>query len=208
MKKIDYATALLIGFFAGIAAVPTAYVVGVRSGPTLLALPWIGAVCIVFGIWLGGFLSRWMQIFSQLAKFAAVGILNTAIDFGILNILSLASGVSAGLIIGGVNVPGFGAAVMNSYFWNKLWVFQDRKTGESVMRDFPTFFVVTIIGVAINSGLVIFLTTHAPLLSGLAASRRLNLAKAVATIVTLIWNFLGYKLIVFRKTSSFNQTSV
>lgn len=202
IRKIDYAIALLVGFFAGIAAVPTAYAIGVRSGPMLLALPWIGAIGIVFGIWLGGFLSRWMPIFSQLSKFAAVGILNTAIDFGVLNLLSLASGITTGFIIGGVNVPGFGIAVVNSYFWNKLWVFQNRDRGESVLRDFPSFFVVTLISVAINSGLVIFLTTYAPLLSGLAASRRLNLAKAVATIVTLVWNFLGYKLFVFRPTTS------
>ncbi len=198
MKKIDYAIAGLAGFLAGVALVPTAYAVGVQSPAALLVLPWIGALCIVFGVWLGGFLSRWMPIFAQLGKFGTVGILNTAIDFGVLNLLSKALGITAGFILGGVNMPGFAIAVVNSYFLNKLWVFRDRQHGESLMRDFPGFFAVTFIGVALNSGLIIVLTTYAPLLSGVAPSLRLNLAKASATLVTLIWNFLGYKLIVFR----------
>lgn len=199
LYKIDYAIAVLIGFFAGIFAVPTAYAVGVHNAAILLALPWVGAACIVFGVRLGALLARRMPVFSQLSKFAAVGILNTAIDFGILNLLSKASGIFAGLIVGGVNVPGFGAAVFNSYLWNKLWVFHDRKKGESLFGDFPKFFVVTLISVAINSGLIILFTTYIPLLSGLSAGARLNVAKAVATLVTLAWNFAGYKFVVFRR---------
>ncbi|MFY9463224.1 MAG: GtrA family protein [Candidatus Sungiibacteriota bacterium] len=201
MKKIDYGIGGLVGFFAGVAMVPTAYAVGVHSPAILLALPWVGAACILFGVWLGGFLSRWMPVFAQLGKFGAVGIFNTAIDFGVLNLLSRASGITAGFILGGVNMPGFAIAVVNSYLFNKLWVFKDNTKGEPFMHDFPRFFAVTFIGVMLNSGLVIFLTTYAPFLSGITPSVRLNLAKASATIVTLVWNFLGYKLIVFRKSS-------
>ncbi len=207
IRKTDYAIAGLVGFFAGLAIVPTAYAVGVHSAPTLLALPWIGAACIVFGVWLGGFLSRWVPIFAQLGKFGAVGILNTAIDFAVLNILSKVLGITAGIILGGVNLPGFAIAVVNSYFFNKLWVFRDRQQGESLLHDFPRFFAVTLIGVALNSGLIIVLTTYAPFLAGLAPATRLNLAKASATIVTLIWNFAGYKLIVFRAQSSGAKTA-
>ena len=198
MKKIDYAIGGLVGFFAGVALVPTAYAVGVHSAPVLLVLPWIGAACIVLGVGLGGFLSRWIPMFAQLGKFGAIGILNTAIDFAVLNILSRASGITAGLVLGGVNMPGFIIAVVNSYFWNKLWVFRDRQQGESLLRDFPRFFAVTLIGVLINSGLIIALTTYTPFLSGIPAGTRLNIAKAAATLVTLCWNFIGYKLIVFR----------
>jgi putative flippase GtrA len=200
-RKIDYAIGGLVGFFAGVAAIPTAYAVGVHAPLVLLALPWVGAVCIVAGVWLGGLLSRWMPVFAQLARFAAVGILNTAIDFGVLNLVSRALGITAGFILGGVNIPGFAVAVVNSYFWNKLWVFRDHRQDQPVMSDFPTFFAVTLVGVGINSGLVILLTTYLPILSGLAPSARLNLAKIVATMATLIWNFLGYKLVVFRRSS-------
>ncbi|TSD03118.1 MAG: GtrA family protein [Parcubacteria group bacterium Greene0714_36] len=203
--RIDYAIAPLVGFFAGITAVPTAYAVGVQSPAALLALPWVGAACILFGIWLGGFLSRWMPIFSQMSKFAAVGILNTAIDFGVLNILSIASGVASGLIVGGINIPGFGVAVINSYFWNKLWVFGDKKTREPILSDFPKFFAVTLVGLALNSAIVILLTTTLPFFSLLGPGSRLNAAKAVATLANLTWNFAGYKLIVFRPSLSENE---
>lgn len=197
MEKTDYAIAFLIGFFAGIAAVPTAYALGSRDPFVLLALPWIGAAVILFGVWLGAVLSRRMPFFWQLGKFGAVGILNTAIDFGVLNLLSVASGVTAGFVVGGVNLPGFAAAVVNSYLWNKLWVFQNRQLGERLFADFPKFFGVTLVGVAINSGFVILLTTYVTVLGGFDAGARLNIAKVVATAVTLIWNFVGYKFFVF-----------
>src|SRR3989338_446043 len=197
MKKTDYAIAFLIVFFTGIAAVPTAVALGARDPVILLALPWIGGIAILFGVWLGALLARRLPFFWQLGKFGAVGILNTAIDFGVLNLLSLASGITAGLVVGGVNLPGFAAAVVNSYLWNKLWVFQNGKAGERLFADFPKFFGVKLVGVAINSSLIILLTTYGPIFGGIAPSARLNIAKAVATIVTLIWNFVGYKFFVF-----------
>lgn len=203
MKKTDYAIAILVGFFTGIFAVPTALNLGVRSVPILLGLPWAGAGLFAAGMAVAGFLARRMAFFAQFARFAAVGVLNTAIDFGILNLLSLASGVAGGFVVGGVNLPGFGAAVVNSYFWNKFWVFRDRdleKIREPMLADFPKFFSVTLVGLFLNSGIVIVLTTYAPFFAALAASRRLNVAKAIATLANLAWNFAGYKFIVFRSS--------
>lgn len=196
MSRTDYAIALLIGFFVGIFVIPTAYNLGLREPIPLLALPWVAAALWILGIWLGGRLGRWVGVVPQFAKFVAVGFLNTAIDFGILNLLSRLSGITAGLIIGGVNLPGFLVAVFNSYFWNKLWVFKD-KAPEPLFADFPKFFAVTSIGVLLNSGIVISLTTYVPPLFGLGPSQWLNAAKVAATIITLFWNFTGYKFVVF-----------
>lgn len=223
MNRIDYAIAALIGFFVGIFAIPTFLNLGLRRPALLLALPWIASGLWILGIWLGARLGRRIPFVAQFAKFIAVGFLNTAIDFGILNLLSRLSGITAGLVIGGVNLPGFGVAVFNSYLWNKLWVFHpvrsksrydigtavppsaertsngvgDREP-ESLFADFPKFFAVTIGGVLINSGIVIGLTTYVAPSFGLGAGAWLNVAKVVATAVTLFWNFAGYKFVVFR----------
>src|SRR3989344_9652284 len=122
-----------------------------------------------FGVWLGGFLSRWIPFFAQFGKYSAAGFLSAAIDFAVLNYVSYLTGITAGLVIGWANVPGFLLAVINGYLWNKLWVFKlttsdvDSNLSTSdvnIFADFPKFFAVTIGGLIINSSLIIVLTTY------------------------------------------------
>ena len=201
----DYALAILIGFFVGIFFIPTAVNVGIRDPKILLAAPWIFAVAAFIGLWIGVQMARRMAFFGEFSKFAIVGVLNTAIDFGVLNGLSLITGATAGFIIGGVNVPGVVIAVCNAYLWNKLWVFKHREQGTGLFHDFPKFLLVSGIGILINSGIIIMVTSllaPAPgtiYLYDLTAALWLNLAKALATGVSLVWNFLGYKFFVFQK---------
>ncbi|MBI2056136.1 MAG: GtrA family protein [Candidatus Sungbacteria bacterium] len=198
LTKLDYAIGGFAGFFTGIFLIPMLYNLGVREPFVLMALPLAAALLFAFGVWLGKFLSRWVPLMGQLAKFAAVGFLNTALDFGILNLLSAATGVTAGVVVGGVNIPGFSVAVFNSFFWNKLWVFRGRQHS-ALLQDFPQFFAVTFIGLLINSGIIVAVTTFVEPAFGLSDQAWLNTAKAGATIVSFIWNFIGYKFFVFRR---------
>jgi len=202
ITKKDYAIGALVGFFAGIFAIPTLVNLGVKSAGLLIALPPIAAILIAFGVWLGKFLSRWIGFLTQFAKFAAVGFLSTAIDFGVLNVLSMLTGITEGFKIGGVNIPGFAVAVCNGYLWNQLWVFKARNEGEGLFHDFPKFLGVTIIGLLINSGIIILITTYVAPSFGAGKEQWLNLAKAGATAISLIWNFAGYKLVVFKKSTT------
>lgn len=213
MKKIDYAIAGLIGFFAGIFAIPVLYnihyfsltlegfPVGIdlRNPFILLSLPWILAICAVMGLAVMGLLGRKSPFFIQFGKFAVVGVLNTAIDFGILNIISLITGVTGGLVIGGINVPGVTIALTNAYFLNKFWVFRHRDN-KGTFNDLPTFLLVSGLGVLGNSGIVIFATSYFSTAPG-SASVWLNIAKLCATVFSLVWNFLGYKLVVFKSST-------
>ncbi len=196
--SMDYFIAGLVGFFAGIFAIPILINIGLGAWFLLFAAPWAGACLIIAVVLAGRVAGRWISVLAQFSRFASIGFLNTAIDFGILNLLSMISGVTAGVIVGGVNLPGFSIAVLNSYTWNKLWVFKDTPPGERFFHDFPKFLAVTGIGVLINSGVVIILTTYAAPLAAIAPELRLNIAKIIATMVTLLWNFTGYKLVVFR----------
>jgi len=56
-----------------------------------------------------------------------------------------------------------------------------------------------LIGLAINSGIVYAITTFVP--PTFVDSQKLwaNLAKVLATGISLVWNFTGYRLIVFKK---------
>ena len=216
MKKIDYAFAGLIGFFVGIFAIPTvinlnihtkvAMRLGLPAGLFLALLPWIMAVMYLAALWIGDQLARKLPIFLQITKFGAVGAFNTVIDFGIFNLLMLLSYRDVAVKIAGgyggsllfvvlLNTPGFVIAVINSFYWNKWWVFQ-KNNNEKAATNFPQFLVITVLGSLINSGIVWGTTVISA--SGLSSPTFFNAAKAGATIITLIWNFLGYKFIVFK----------
>ncbi|OHA09490.1 MAG: hypothetical protein A3B37_02195 [Candidatus Sungbacteria bacterium RIFCSPLOWO2_01_FULL_59_16] len=197
ITRRDYLTAFVVGVLTALFAVPTFVNVGLGTAPILAGL-FVGIPILwVAGVWLGGFLGRWLPFFVQFGKFATTGFLSASIDFGVLNILSRWSGITAGLIVGGVNVPGFGLAVSNSYLWNRLWVFRQAPV-EGVFRDFPKFLTVTVSGLLLNSGIVVFITTYVPPQFGTGPEAWLNIAKIAASAVILIWNFIGYKMFVFR----------
>lgn len=202
MKNKDFLMAGIAGFLTAIFLLPIfknikITAIGYLMGSVVIGLP----VLWIFAIAIGKFLSRWLSWIYQFAKFCIVGFLNATIDFGILNLLSLYTGLTSGLIIGGVNVPGFIVAATNSYFWNKFWVFSHkRKEGEPVnYRDLPTFAIVVISGAVINSGVVIFLSTYITPFFGMSAERWLNITKVIASAIALAWNFVGFKFLVFEK---------
>lgn len=151
------------------------------------------------GVWLGYFLSRFVPFFKQFGKFAVVGFLSAAIDFAILNFVSAKTGITAGTTVGLINIPGFIVAVFNGYFWNKLWVFPAISEGQSLFRDFPKFLTVTVLGLLINSGVIILFTTYITSPAGIDSKEWLNIAKVIASAVALIWNFIGYRFIVFAR---------
>ncbi len=202
----DYAIGALIGFLTGVFIIPVlvnlgiavklALSVGVSEKVILSLTPLLVAIAFPFGVWFGGFMSRFIGFFAQLGKFAAVGFLNTAIDFGILNLLSAMTGITAGFYLGSINVPAAGIAMMNSYFWNKFWVFRAR--GGNAASDLPKFVIVSVGAILVNSAIVA-IGTEFPAPAGLGPALWLNATKVLATAASFLWNFVGYKLIVFRK---------
>ena len=211
-NKTDYAIGGIIGFFTGIFLILVLINIGnqghaiLKSYGVLMAAPWAMAVAIIFGIWLGKFLARFLPVFNQLSKFGAVGILNTAVDFGTLNLFSLITGATAGIKIGGFNVPGQVIAIANSYFWNKYWVFSHGAQTQQ-KQDLPKFLAVTISSLILNSALVVILTTYITPPFGLSGATWLNAAKVFITAFTLVWNFVGYKFFVFVSKSSPSSTT-
>ncbi len=209
-RKIDYLVAAIVGFITAVFFFPTLKNAGfsesinlkIISVPIIL-LPVIFPVLWVIGVALGKVLMRWLSFTYQFAKFVVIGFLNTSIDFGTLNLLSSFLGITKGLIIGGVNLPGFVLAATNSYLWNKFWVFRkERKEGEKIdYSDFWSFLLVVISSTVLNGGTVIVITTYVSALGGLSESQWLNVAKVSATVISLVWNFIGLKLLVFRGTS-------
>jgi len=134
---------------------------------------------------------------NQFSKFIVIGFMNTAIDFAILNFLMWWTGIYSGASIILLNMVSFSIAVFNSYFWNKYWTFRDLDKVEA--KEFSQFILVTLIGLAINSSIVYGVTTLVSPMFGISPELWANLAKVAATGFSLIWNFIGYKFIVFNR---------
>jgi len=216
MKKSDIIAVLVLGEIASwlILAVikgflnPELY--GRISGTLNWALPIILPIaCLVF-LYVALIISKKIAVISQIAKFILVGGLNTLVDWGILSFLMFASrnsGISSSKTLFEVfsvtivyytlfKAISFVIATTNSYVWNKFWTFK-RKTTEAVGKEFTQFLVVSIIGFLINVGIASFIFKFIHPLAGLNSDQWGIIAAAIATVVSLIWNFLGYKFIVF-----------
>jgi putative flippase GtrA len=139
----------------------------------------------------------------QAGKFVIVGIINTVIDFGVLNLLMLATDIATGAWYAVFKGISFLAAVTNSYFMNRFWTFKG--TGQQNKgKEFAQFFAVSCVGFAINVGIAsLVVNVIAGQLGSLAISDKLwaNLGAATATAASMVWNFVGYKFIVFKKNN-------
>lgn len=180
-------------------------------GFLIIVLPIIFPIlCLIF-LWIAFLVAKKIIIIWQAAKFVLVGGLNTLMDWGILVFLifffrkyfdvdssdvlftvfsltivyySLFKGIS------------FILATTNSYIWNKFWTFT-RKTTEKVGKEFLQFIVISIIGFLINVGIASVIFKFISPVAGLNVDQWAILSAAIATAISMIWNFLGYKFIVF-----------
>lgn len=131
----------------------------------------------------------------QIARFGLVGGANTAIDFGILFILK-----AVGLPVITANIISTSIAFCFSFVANKKFTF--KTSGTNVRRELLLFVLVTLFGLWVLQSLVISATLAAIDASGLHMSENIALfaAKIIATIVSLVWNYLLYAKVVFRST--------
>ena len=132
---------------------------------------------------------------SQEFWFAAIGGLNTILDFVILfGLTSL--GISS-LI---ANVFSTGSTFINSFGLNKKITFKSvSKSKKELAREMALFIIVTLFGLWIIQGVIIFLTL--PFFESILKNLKISLliSKLIATVFSLIWNFILYKKVVFNK---------
>jgi len=135
-------------------------------------------------------------ILKQAGRFGIVGLMNFTVDTGILSILSRVTGVYEGLYIIPLNAVSVIVALTNSYFWNHYFTFKGQDMPSK--KEFTAFLIVSAGGIAINSFIVYLFTTYIDPFNSITKERLEILAKIGATLVSLFWNFLGYKYIVFK----------
>jgi putative flippase GtrA len=125
-------------------------------------------------------------------KFGMVGTLGAVIDFAVLNLLILGFGWAKEA----ANLVSFTAAVVSNFTWNRRWTFPESRQ-RHVASQLGQFALVNLIGLGINQ-LVFLSLSYGVFTPMFGTPLGYNLAKAVAILVVLFWNFTVNRLWTFR----------
>ena len=116
--------------------------------------------------------------------FCAIGGLNTAVDYAVFTLLYSFTALD----IGFDQAAAYTAGTVNSFIWNK---------GITFKKGATTGLAAQIIRFIIINGIT--LTVSIVLLKALAEGMGMNalVAKVIVTVVVMIMNYTGYKIVVF-----------
>lgn len=212
MTKKDTAFATVAGAIIGLLAMPVLK----AAKPDLYEMTniWLVPFFIIgtpFGLYIAHLLSKKLVFLWQFAKFFVTGIMNALVDLGVLAMLTFAFRqyfniessdimLSIGFAITFYSLyksTSFIISNINSYYWNKYWTFHQE--GDSATSEFAKFFVVSVIGFVINVVVasLVFQAGHS--ISALSSDQWGLIGAASGSVAGLLWNFIGYKFLVFKK---------
>ncbi len=208
MIKRDIYLSLLSGLLIGILAMSVLSVARLDAD-TDHAYVVIPSCLIGIPVLLAGLneISRKLPVLWELGIFSVIGTLNTLVDWGTLVLLIilfrkccslepvhvLAAGIPVYALYKSVS---FLVSVVNSYLWNKYWTFFGRPP-RAINRQLLEFGIASAIGFGINVGLSTFVFSQFRL-GQLTTDQWGLVAAGAGTLCGMTWNFLSYKIIVFR----------
>ena len=121
----------------------------------------------------------------QLVKYNIVGVLNTAVDFVVYQIITY-----FGLNYAVAQCISYSCGILNSYFFNSRWTFNSKDNKDK--QEFVKFVAVNLISLGISVLLLKVCYNVFDIQSNFWS-------KAIVTPIVMIINFLGSKLFVFKK---------
>jgi len=138
-----------------------------------------------------------MENVLQLFKFAAVGCVNTLIDWSVYFVILKIFPAESAVFYAFAKGFSYFCGIINSFFLNRFWTFKD-SLRENEGSRFAKFLLVNLVGLGFNSvSLYIFLNLEF----------KHTMALLFATSITFSFNFILNKLWVFRKGKMVAKTS-
>ena len=198
MAKNDIQASLLSGLLFSILILFLSFTLELKI-PYLWAGIFVFPLLAVIGIYIAFQIGNKIPVFFQLTKFLVVGTLNTLMDIGVLNLLIFTSGIAAGPWFSVFKALGFMGALFNSYLWNKTWTFKAKPLFEGDKKEFLAFAAIAAVGFFLNVGIATFIVNGIGPQFGLSAKLWASVGALTATAAVFTWNFIGFKVIVFKK---------
>src|SRR3989338_6569912 len=145
------------------------------ENPSYFWLVFFVPILWIAGVWLGYFLGKWVSFFNQFGKFVAIGLS-----------FSIFKGIS------------FVVAVTNSFFWNKYWAFE-AGSSHGGKAEAIKFFAVNFVALAVNVSIASFVANGIDPFLGFYDKAWANISAVSAAAISLMFTFVGFRLIVFKK---------
>jgi putative flippase GtrA len=166
----------------------------------VFVLALLATLGVAAGYWIAANIDR-LRFTFQLAKFGLIGVTNTIIDLGVFNLFIYLTDIATGNSVLIFKFFSVNAAIVNSYIWNKYWSFEkkDEQPSEAKHKEVIQFWIVSIIGLILNAGITWLMINALGAPGNLTDKAWASVASASASILVLTWNFLGYKLWVFKR---------
>lgn len=135
------------------------------------------------------------NLLKKFVKFGVVGASGAVIDFGLTALCKGILGVPELL----ANAIGFTVAATSNYFFNRVWTW--RSTSKEVGVEYVKFFIVSLIGLGLNSIIVFLLKdiSIVPRFVDTTLDWDFWVAKVIATAIVMVWNFLANNYFTFHK---------
>ncbi|MBI3169215.1 MAG: GtrA family protein [Chloroflexi bacterium] len=130
---------------------------------------------------------------TRFLKFAFVGAIGAAIDFGVMNLLSHGIFQFPLVVAGTIS---FICAVISNFTWNRYWTYPESRS-RPILSQLGMFFIVNLAGMAIRIPILHYLeppllnfvegALHTTYLTAEFYAKNLTLAAAVG--IVMMWNF-------------------
>ena len=132
-------------------------------------------------------MDKFKKLIAQAVKFGLVGVVNTLVDTGVYSLLMLIPLFKQYYVA--AQVLGYCAGVANSLVMNKRWTFSQKEP--MTRRQLILFLLVNLAALGVSTGILV-LTQEKLGMNRFAG-------KIVAVVCSMGVNFLGTKLMVFKK---------
>lgn len=205
MERKDFRNVTIIGAAVGLLVQPLVFniasenarLVFLTQGSVQIGIFFFFAILAPIALGVAALIARWIPIVYQIAKFAAVGSLNSFVDFGILNLLIYLTHENSGwyyvLFVG----CSFLAATTNSFFWNKFWTF-GAHAGNTTAQAVKFYTSTALVG-ALNVSVASFVVNEIARPGVIEPNLWANIGKLIGIFTAMTLNFLSYKFFVFKK---------
>lgn len=133
---------------------------------------------------------------NKIIRFALVGLVNTALDLAVLNLLVFLFGASDPFVFSIYKGISFCCALVNSYYMNKYFTFTHSNTNQKTFYVFVFFSLIGFVVNVLTSSFAFYLLS---LNSGfIPHSLVITVSGLVGTFFGLTFNYINYSFFVFK----------